>query len=438
MTDTQQATATANTEQATAMAMPKRTKRWRGIVAVSLVVAAVGLLAERQELVLLATVGVVFATYHRTVPLPTPSLALERQIDDPSPADGDEVEVTVTVTNEGERTLFDARVLDGVPPALAVSDGPARCGMVLRPGASKTFSYTIEAKHGRHAFEPATVVVRDASGDRELELDVRAEDGVELDCTTDIASGPLRSQTLDTVGNVTANGVGTGIEFQQTREYRRGDAVSQIDWTRYASTGELTTVEFREERAVSIVVLVDARSVAYRSPPVGTHGVDAGVSAARQLTASFLRGRNHVGIAALASSPCFVPPGAGRDHRFRMRDTLTTHPAFAARPTDEETPADEQMKSFLGRLGAQTQVVFVSPLCDDEAVQAARRFDSHGHAVTVVSPDVTASETPGERLASVERQNRVHALRQVSIPVIEWSLDVPLALAVDAERGVRA
>lgn len=420
------------------MTTPHQTNRWRGIVAVSLVVAASGLLAKRQELLLLATVGIVFATYHRTVPLATPSLALERRVSTTAPVDGEDVEVTVTVTNESDTTLFDCRVVDGVPPALAVTDGDARCGMVLRPGGSESFSYTVEATHGHHAFEPATAVVRDISGDREMRLDVQTDDDTELDCTTTISDGPVRPQTLDTVGTVTANGMGTGIEFQQTRDYQRGDAVSQIDWKRYAATGDLTTVEFREEQAASIVVLVDARAVAYRSPPEGTHGVDAGVSAATQLTTSFLQGRNHVGLAALGSEDCFVAPGAGREHRLRLQDHLATHTAFAGRPGDTEKPVDEQVTSYLGRLGTQTQVVFVSPLCDDVAVDVARRFDGHGHAVTVVSPDVTGDETAGERLATVERQNRLHALRQVGIPVVSWSLTDPLALAIDAERRARA
>ncbi|AKU09786.1 DUF58 domain-containing protein [Haloferax gibbonsii] len=419
------------------MTTPQQTNRWRGVVAVALVVSAAGLLAKRQELLLLSTVGVVFAAYHRTVPMPTPNLTLDRRVDTAAPASGDEVEIEVAVTNEGDETLYDCRVVDGVPPALSVTDGPARCGMVLRPGETRTFSYAVEAERGRHAFDDATAIVRDPSGDREVELDVRAADETELDCTTEITKPPRRSQTLDTVGSVAANGTGSGIEFQQTRSYRRGDPVSQIDWKRYAASGELTTVDFREEQAASILVLVDARAVAYRGPPGETHAVDAGASAAAQLTTALLNGRNHVGLAALSAEDCFRAPGAGREHRLRLRKLLSRHSAFAASPTDTDDPADEQVESYLGRLGEQTQILFVSPLCDDTAVEVARRFDGHGHAVTVVSPDATANETPGERLAAAERRNRLRALRQVGIPVIDWSLDDPLALAIDAQRGVR-
>jgi len=47
--------------------------------------------------------------------------------------------------------------------------------------------------------------------------------------------------------------------------------------------------------------------------------------------------------------------------------------------------------------GANTQVVLITPLCDDdEASRIAQRFESGGTAVRVVSPDVTTTETAGD------------------------------------------
>jgi uncharacterized protein (DUF58 family) len=415
---------------------PTRTRRWRGVVAVALVLAAAGLLAKRQALLSLATVGIVFGAYHRLTPAPSASVAVERSVSDPSPTDGDEVDVTVTLRNEGENTLFDCRVVDGVPPALAVVDEPARHATVLRSGSETTFSYTVVARHGKHSFEPATVVARDVAGNWELETEVDAGESVELDCTTPLSNSPLRPQTLDAVGSVTALASGQGLEFAQVREYRRGDAPGRIDWNRYAATGDLTTVEFREQRSASVVVLVDARACAYRSPPGETHAVDAAVSATEQLVDCFQRDRNHVGVASLGADSCYVTPGAGREHRIHLMNTLATHPGFASAPTGEDPPLDDQLDHLLERLGEDTQLVVVSPATDDAIVEGARRLEAHGHLVTFISPDVTATETPGERLAAVERRSRLHRLRQVGIPVVEWSLGDPLALAVADAQGV--
>lgn len=412
-----------------------QTNRWRGVVAVSLLMAAAGLLAKRHELLALSATGVVFATYPKLVSSTSPSLAVERSVSNASPTEGDRVEVTLTVRNEGTDTVFDCRVLDGVPPALCVVDEPARRGVVLRPGDEESFTYTIVARHGRHSFEPATVVVRDVSGDREWELTVEAPEDVELDCTSPLSSSPVRPQTLDTVGTVTSRAAGDGIQFAQTREYRRGDPFGQVDWNRYAATGELSTIEFHEEQSASVLVVVDARSSAYRSAPDQTHAVDASVSAAEQLVEAFQRDRNHVGVATLGPNACFVSPGAGREHRLRTRKTLRTHRSLT--PTNRaDPPLDEQVDRLLERLRDDTQLFVLTPLTDDDVLAALRRVEAHGHATTVVSPDVTGSDTPGERLATVERRTRLTTLRRVGIPVVDWSVDQAFALAVSNAHEV--
>jgi uncharacterized protein (DUF58 family) len=424
-------------EDGSALSGITNTNRWRGIVAVALVVAAAGLLAKRQSLLVLATVGIVFATYRHATTLPEPDLELDRRLESTTALDGEEVEVHVSVTNVGDDLLTDLRVFDGVPPAIGVVDGSARRGMALRPGGEQTFSYTVEATHGNHSFEPATVVARDPSGEREREIDLPSTEDTVLDCTVGVSKPPVRQQTLDAVGRITANTGGTGIEFHQTRDYRRGDSMSRVDWRRYAATGELTTVEFREERSASVVLLVDARESAFRSPPEGTHAVDASVSAVEELFEALARGRNRVGLATLGADPCWVPPGTGREHHVRLRDRLARDPAFD-RSSGEDPPLDEQVRGLRGRLGDATQLIVLSPVGDDDVVSAVRQLEAHGHPVTLVCPDVCASTTAGERLARVERSGRLHELRQVGVPVVEWSLSDPLAIAVEASAEVSA
>ncbi|QLG29730.1 DUF58 domain-containing protein (plasmid) [Halorarum halophilum] len=413
-----------------------RTNRWRGVLAFTLAAGALGLIANRASLLVLAGVGVVYAAYPRVTPTPRVELDLERRVSDSAPRQGQPVEVTVTVRNVGDRPLADVRIVDGVPPALAVTDGTPRHGTALRAGEAATFSYEMEAAEGRHLFEPTTVVVRDVSGAREGETTVTDE--TEIECSAEATSPPLRSQTVDAFGQIPASHGGTGIEFYSTREYQRGDSMRRIDWNRYAKRGELTTVEFREERAASVVVLVDARASAYRGGTDEPHAVSYGVAAAEQLLVASLDERNQVGIAALGRTECWLAPAAGRDHRVRAQTMLATHPAFSSQPpaADEEPPVDAQTTRLRERLPSNAQIVFVSPLCDDDAVAVAREFEAEGHSVSVVSPEVTEGGTTGRRLAAVERENRIRRLRQSDIPVTEWEPSSPLAAALaNAEVG---
>ncbi|EJN57167.1 DUF58 domain-containing protein [Halogranum rubrum] len=408
------------------------TNRWRGVGGTALLAGAVGLLSARPSLLLVGVVGVVFAVYPRVFSPPTPDLKLDRRVDNPTPNFGEAVRVTVSLTNVGSKPLFDLRVVDGVPASLVVTDGSPRCGTALRPGETQQFVYSVEATHGTHTFEPTIVVARDPSGAYEVETSVVEE--TELVCRALPADAHLRRHTIECIGKIATNRGGQGIEFHSSRDYRHGDPLSQFDWKRYARTREETTIEYRVEQSARLVLLVDARRVAYRAPPNRPHGVAYSVAAAEDLLEGLLDAHNDVGLAALGCDDCWLEPGRGPQHRVRARRHLITHETFSAMPhdPDDEPALDEQVDTLLGRLGATTQVILLTPMCDPEITRVARIFEVYGHHVTVISPDVTSDETLGQRLAAMDRQNCIAALRSVGIPVVEWRPSTPLATALSA------
>ncbi|MFC7231233.1 hypothetical protein ACFQMM_07085 [Saliphagus sp. GCM10025308] len=72
------------------------------------------------------------------------------------------------------------------------------------------------------------------------------------------------------------------------------------------------------------------------------------------------------------------------------------------------------------RLAAETQIVFLSPLCDAAAARIVRRLDARGHALTVISPNPTAERTTSQQLARVARRIRRFDLQRAGVPVIDW------------------
>jgi hypothetical protein len=102
---------------------------------------------------------------------------------------------------------------------------------------------------------------------------------------------------------------------------------------------------------------------------------------------------------------------------------------------DGAVPVDTQLSRIRAEIGANTQVVLITPLCDDEASRIAQRFESGGTAVRVVSPDVTTTETAGGRLARLERTHRLSMLRNAGIPVVDWTPTQPLGAAMAAVEG---
>lgn len=417
---------------------PFDTNRWTGIEGAALLAGAVGVVAQRPSLLLVAGLGVAYTAYAWFGGAPTPTLELRRDLSESAPDTGERVTVTVAVTNVGDSTLADLRLVDETPPALEVVGGSARLGTALRPGASATFSYDVEAVRGEHEWGLLTAIVRSPSGEEERTEAFEAETGTVLRCTPSLgatADLPLRGLTTQYTGRVATDVAGVGPEFYSTREYRHGDPLNRIDWKRRAKTGELGTVEFREERAATVVLLVDARKEAYVAPTDGDrNAVERSVDAATRAFTSLLDSGDRVGVAALSPHECWFPPGTGADHRARARELFGSHPALAPTPSEDAYFAVVALRRLRRRLPTDAQVLFFSPLADDVATLTARRIDAYGHLVTVVSPDPTAGDTPGHRLARIERRNRIDALRRAGVRVLDWGEE---SLATQLARAAR-
>lgn len=416
----------------------RTTDHWRGVGAVAMLCLGAGVLGESPALLLSGVVGVGYGAYARSVSLPAASLSVERSVSDATPDPGESVEVTVTVCNEGARTLPDVRVVDGVPGALAVVEGTPRGAAPLRPGDEFTVTYAVSARRGRHEFDPTLVLVSDLTGGIEAEHRIRAE--ATITCVPRLRATetpvPLRDHVTQFTGTIPTSTGGDGVEFFATREYRPGDPVHRVDWNRRARTGEFATLEFREERMATVVLVVDAREAARVAPNADEPtAADRSVDAAGRLFARLFEAGNKVGVAALGDTDCWLPPGAGRDHRTGARELLAVHPAFDPVSPGEGSPLPIWERWLRRRLTGDAQLLFVSPLVDPDAARVARQFHAYGYPVTVISPDASAGRTSGHRLSAIARKLRITGLREAGVRVVDWSWDEPLGVALATDDG---
>jgi uncharacterized protein (DUF58 family) len=414
----------------------EETHRWRGAVALSLFALAAGAATRVPGVLVLGVFGVAVAGYSRLFTAPNPQLSVERSLSEDDPEAGETVEVRLTVTNQGS-LLPDLRIVDGVPDALAVVEGSPRLATALRAGKSASVTYTVEAVRGDHEFGAVDVVARDVAGGHETRTSVPSD--ATLACVPDLPrleSFPLREQTVQRVGRVPTSTGGSGVEFHATREYRSGDPLSRVDWKRLARDGELATIQFREERAASAVVVVDTRETAHVADEEGTNAVDYGVQAAGGVASALLDSGDQVGVASFGPHWAWLAPGLGREHRARLEEMLARDRGFSVELPERRFLGGLVFRRLRKHLPDDAQVVFCSPLVDDSAAEYVRRLEASGHPVTVVSPDVTGEDTLGQQFARMERAVRIRSLRKTGVRVIDWRAGDSLALAVaDAERG---
>ncbi|WP_459194841.1 DUF58 domain-containing protein [Halosimplex sp. J119] len=249
----------------------ERVYRWRvGAVAAAALVA-LGLLYASPILLAATAVPLGYVAYGALSSIPADAaIRVERSFADAAPQPGETVTVQLAVENASEGTLADVRVVDGVPDELTIVDGSPRTCVTLRPGESATLTYAVVALRGDFKFADPVVRLRSLAAGRVVTEAVPVTGDTTLSSLDPVSAAPVGSATLARAGTHPTDSGGEGLEFHSTREYRPGDSISRIHWRRFAKTNELTTVSYREERAVRVVVVVDARPVGRVRPRAGT------------------------------------------------------------------------------------------------------------------------------------------------------------------------
>lgn len=419
--------------------MIRETERWRGISALAFVPVAVGILLRSPGILFLGIVGIGYGAFATQTTPPTPDLTIKRELSETDPDPGSDVTVTLSITNEGN-LVPDLRLVDGVPPALEVVDGSPRLATALRGGRTAEVTYTLRARRGQHEFEPVFVAARNASSSAEYQDQIQVASS--MTCVPELASMqtvPLRGKTGQRVGRLTTGSGGAGVEFFAVREYRPGDSLSRIDWRRLAKTGEFTTIEFHEERAASVVLVLDGRVEAYVADDEGRPAMDYQVDAAGAIAQALLDVGDQVGLASFGPNWTWLGPRLGREHRARLRRELAVAQAYSPVPSDDRFLPGLAIRRLRKHLPGAAQVVFLSPLPDDSVMGYIRQLEALGYPVTVVTPDLTTTETPGQTLARLERDLRIRDLREQGVRVIDWDVTEPIGVAVaEAARGWRS
>lgn len=120
---------------------------------------------------------------------------------------------------------------------------------------------------------------------------------------------------------------GQGMEFEEVREYQVGDDIRQIDWNVTARVGTPYIKKFREERELSIMLLVDSSS----SGAFGTRDkfkVDLAAELSGVLAFSAIKNNDKVGMISFTDRvEKFIPPKKGRQQVLRLiREIVTLEP----------------------------------------------------------------------------------------------------------------
>lgn len=122
---------------------------------------------------------------------------------------------------------------------------------------------------------------------------------------------------------------GTGMDFDEVREYQPGDEVRAIDWNVTARMNHAFVKKFREERELTVLLVVDlSASLRFGSGDQSKRELAAEIASV--LAFSAVRNQDRVGLLLFTEGvEKYIPPRKGRGHVLRViRDILWHEPKW--------------------------------------------------------------------------------------------------------------
>lgn len=236
---------------------------------------------------------------------------------------------------------------------------------------------------------------------------------------------------------------GQGMEFEEVRAYSPGDDIRHIDWNVTARTGQPFIKVFREERQLTVMMVVDVS----RSLAVGSGGKTGRtlkrMQAARVaggMAYASIRNRDRVGLVTFTDRvETFLPPRNSRGHAWAC---------IKAAYTGSSRGRETDIASALSRVGAAQRrravMVLISDfldvgpwadavgrLCQRHQVHAVMVHDPRDHSFEGLGlTEVFDAETGRTRLVDMARwrrkddlQERLRALRRAGARAVTLSTD---------------
>lgn len=190
---------------------------------------------------------------------------------------------------------------------------------------------------------------------------------------------------------------GRGMEFEQVREYLPGDDIRHLDWNVTARTGVPHVKEHREERELTVMLVVDlSSSGAFGSGQREKNEVAAELAAVLAYTA--IKSNDRVGLIAFTDRiEHFIPPKKGRAHVWRViREILSFKPERRA------TNLDAALE-YLGKVVPRQVVAFLISDFLDQGYEGRLRIAARRHDLTaVVISDRREEELPAIGIVELE------------------------------------
>lgn len=152
---------------------------------------------------------------------------------------------------------------------------------------------------------------------------------------------------------------GSGLDFDQLRDYQIGDDVRALDWNSSARMNRLLIKQFNDERHRTVIVVLDISSSCLYGSQIGKHEILAQIAAIISYAGQL--GKDDVGLILFTDTvELYIPPKKGRSHIQMILEKI-----FSAQQKDARTNISAVLE-YIARLKKKNAMVFlISDFIDD-------------------------------------------------------------------------
>ena len=178
---------------------------------------------------------------------------------------------------------------------------------------------------------------------------------------------------------------GRGMEFEDVREYQRGDDVRNIDWNVTARMNTPFIKNFREERELTVMILVDiSASSGFGSTGHSKANIIAKICAT--LAFSAIKNNDKVGLILFSDKiDKYIPPQKGSKHVLRViRELLVSAKVLENDPIRTTTNINIALE-HLNKLHKRRGVCFLVSDFMSESFEKDIRITSKRHEIVAIS-----------------------------------------------------
>lgn len=171
---------------------------------------------------------------------------------------------------------------------------------------------------------------------------------------------------------------GSGITFDDVREYQYGDDVRSIDWNSTAKGHSVYVKTFKEEREQIVYMLLDVSASQEIGDP-GHQKVDIGKEICGVLALSAIKEGSQVGLLCFSDrKEAYVRPGKGDQHAYQLISNL-----YNLKPASTKTDLKSAIHYLLNIIKRRSIVIAVSDFVDDDYIHNLKAL-SRKHDLIVI------------------------------------------------------